>query len=261
MPAVVLTDTAFHRELPDHASDYAIPRDLASRNDIHRYGFHGIGHAWMMSRYTELAGSDPATLNLIALHLGAGCSATAIRRGKSVDTSMGQTPLEGLMMGTRSGDLDHPAVVRLLCEREKFSPAEVESILNHHSGLLGVSSDIRDVAAAAVQGNRNAALALEMFCYRVRKYIGQYLAIEGRTEAIIFGGGIGEHADHIRARICAGLEHLGIELDSELNRAANGREFRFNANFSRIQLHVIPLQEELYIARAAATLLESRLPA
>jgi acetate kinase len=263
VPAVVLTDTAFHRELPDHAREYAIPRELARRNDIRRYGFHGIGHAWMMSRYAELTGSDPATLNLITLHLGAGCSATAIRRGKSVDTSMGLTPLEGLMMGTRSGDLD-PAIVRFLCEHEKLSPAEVESILNHDSGLLGVSGvsgDIRDLAAAAVQGNHDAALAIEMFCYRVRKYIGQYLAIEGRTEAIIFGGGIGEHADYIRARICAGLEHLGIELDSELNRAANERESRFNANVSRIQLHVIPLQEELYIARAAATLLESRLPA
>lgn len=257
VPAVVLTDTAFHRELPDHAREYAISRELATRHGIRRYGFHGIGHAWMMSRYAELTGSDPATLNLITLHLGAGCSATAIRCGKSVDTSMGLTPLEGLMMATRSGDLD-PAIVRFLCEREGLSPAEVESILNHNSGLLGVSGvsrDIRDVTAAAAQGNRNAALALEMFCYRVRKYIGQYLAIEGRTEAIIFGGGIGEHADHIRARICAGLEHLGIELDSELNRVANGREFRFNSDVSRIKLHVIPLDEELHIARAAATLL------
>jgi acetate kinase len=263
VPAVVLTDTAFHRELPDHARQYAIPRELANRHGIQRYGFHGIGHAWMMSRYAELTGSDPATLNLITLHLGAGCSATAIRRGKSVDTSMGLTPLEGLMMATRSGDLD-PAIVRFLCEREKLSPAGVESILNHHSGLLGVSGvsrDIRDVTAAAAQGNRNAALALEMFCYRVRKYIGQYLAIAGQTEAIIFGGGIGEHADNIRARICAGLEHLGIEFHIELNRAANGREFRFSSDASRIKLEVIPLDEELYIARAAAALLESRPPA
>ncbi len=262
VPAVLLTDTAFHRELPDHAREYAIPRELANRHGICRYGFHGIGHAWMMGRYAELTGSDPATLNLITLHLGAGCSATAIRRGKSVDTSMGLTPLEGLMMATRSGDLD-PAIVRVLCEREKLSPAEVESILNHHSGLLGVSGvsrDIRDVTAAAAQGNRNAALALEMFCYRVRKYIGQYLAIEGQTEAIIFGGGVGEHADHIRARICAGLEHLGIEFHIELNRTANGREFRFSSDASRIKLQVIPLDEELYIARAAAALLESRPP-
>lgn len=260
LPAVILTDTAFHRDLPDVARHYAIPRELANRHDIRRFGFHGIGHAWMMTRYAELADRDAATLNLITLHLGAGCSATAIRGGRSVDTSMGLTPLEGLMMATRSGDLD-PAIVRFLCEREQISPAKVESILNHQSGLLGVSGvsrDIRDVAAAALAGNADAALAIEMFCYRVRKYIGQYLAIEGETEAIIFGGGIGEHADQVRLRICCGLERLGITLDRDLNQIANGREFCFSSNRSPIKLYVIPLSEELYIARATAALLDSR---
>src|SRR5579875_3646175 len=237
VPAIILTDTAFHRDLPEQAREYAIPRELARRHQIRRYGFHGIGHAWMVSRYAEITGATPATLNLITLHLGAGCSATAVRGGKSVDTSMGLTPLEGLMMATRSGDLD-PAIVSFLCAREQLTPAQVESLLNHQSGLLGVSGvslDVRDVMRAQAQGNRDAALA-----------------IEGRTEAIVFGGGIGEHADDLRARILSGLQHLGIEIDAKLNRAANGREFAFASPASRIKLYVIPLNEELLIARAAA---------
>jgi acetate kinase len=260
LPSVVLADTAFHRDLPDYARNYALPRELVRRHGIRRFGFHGIGDAWMMERYAELSASDPASLNLITLHLGAGCSATAIRRGKSVDTSMGLTPLEGLMMATRSGDLD-PAIVGFLCARENITPTEVESLLNHKSGLLGVSGvsrDIRDVLAAADGGNSDAALAIEMFCYRVRKYIGQYLAVPGITEAIIFGGGIGEHADRIRARICEGLDHLGVVFDSERNRAANGRESRISSDDSKVKLYVIPLDEELYIARAAARLLTSQ---
>ncbi|HXZ88561.1 MAG TPA: acetate kinase [Candidatus Binataceae bacterium] len=256
-PSAVLTDTAFHRDLPDYARNYALPRELARRHRIRRYGFHGIGHAWMMQRYAELTASDPANLNLITLHLGAGCSATAIRNGKSVDTSMGLTPLEGLMMATRSGDLD-PAIVSFLCRREGLDPAQVESLLNHQSGLLGVSGisrDVRDITAAADAGNSDAALALAMFSYRVKKYIGQYLAVPGRTQAIIFGGGIGEHADRIRAQICSGLDHLGISLDPVRNRAANGRESRFSSDDSAIELYVIPLDEELYIARATASLL------
>jgi acetate kinase len=257
VPAIVIADTGFHRDLPDFARTYALPRDLTRRHGIRRFGFHGVGHAWMMERYAELTGSDLATLNLITLHLGAGCSATAIRGGKSVDTSMGQTPLEGLMMATRSGDLD-PALVTLLCEREGITPQEVESMLNHQSGLLGVSGvsgDLRDVQGAADAGDADAALAIAMFCYRIQKYIGQYLAVPGKTAAIIFGGGIGEHADRIRARVCAGLEHLGIVCDDPRNRAANGCELRFSADESPIQLYVIPVDEELYMARAVAALL------
>ena len=260
VPAVVLADTAFHRELPEVSRNYAIPQDLARRHEIRRYGFHGIGHGWMMERYAELSGRDASTLNLITLHLGAGCSATAIRNGKSVDTSMGMTPLEGLMMATRSGDLD-PAIVSILCEREKLGPAEVEELLNRRSGLLGisgVSKDVRDITAAADRGNADAKLALEMFCYRVRKYIGAYVAVIGRPHAIIFGGGIGEHADRIRASICDGLEPLGLRMDPDRNSAANAREARFSSDHSPIELYVIPLDEELYIARAAARLLSSR---
>lgn len=257
IPVTVLSDTAFHRDLPDYARNYALPRALVERHDIRRFGFHGIGHAWMTERYAELVGADPTALNLITLQLGAGSSATAIRAGKSVDTSMGLTPLEGLMMSTRSGDID-PAIVGILCRREGISLDEVESILNHQSGLLGVSGisgDIRDLLAAADQGNVDAALAIEMFCYRVRKYIGQYVAILGKVDAIIFGGGIGEHADRIRAQICEPIAHLGIAIDSERNRRANGQERPFSREGSPIALHVVPLQEELYIARSVARLL------
>jgi acetate kinase len=197
------------------------------------------------------------TVNLLTLQLGAGCSAAAIRKGKSVDTSMGLTPLEGLMMATRSGDLD-PAIVSFICRQEGIDASQVESLLNHQSGLFGVSgvsSDLRDIITADDGGNPDAVLAIAMFCYRVKKYIGQYLAIPGKTRAIIFGGGIGEHADRIRASICDGLDHLGIKFDPERNRAANGHESRFSSDDSTIELYVIPLDEELYIARAAAALL------
>ena len=197
VPSAVVADTAFHSNLPERARNYALPRELARRLGIRRFGFHGIGHAWMMERYGALTGRSTGSLNLITLQLGAGCSGAAIRGGKSVDTSMGLTPLEGLMMSTRSGDLD-PAIMSFICRQEGLEPAKVESLLNHESGLLGVSgvsADLRDIIAAAEKDNADASLALEMFCYRVKKYIGQYLAVPGKTQAIIFGGGIGEHAD------------------------------------------------------------------
>jgi len=262
-PLVVLSDTAFYRDLPPHARTYALPRELTSRYGIRRYGFHGCGHGWMMERYAELTGTPSHSLNLVTLQLGAGCSATAIRAGKAVDTSMGLTPLEGLMMATRSGDLD-PAISSYLSRHAGLDPAAIENLLNHSSGLLGVSgvsADIRDVRAAAASGNADAGLALEMFCYRIRKYLGQYLAIEGQTAAIIFGGGIGEHDDAVRAKVCNGLEHLGIVMDVTRNQAASGREYCFSAETSRIKLYVIPLNEELYIARAAMGLLKNRMDA
>jgi acetate kinase len=257
VPSAVVADTTFHSNLPECARNYALPRDLARRLGIRRFGFHGIGHAWMMERYGALSGRSTESLNLITLQLGAGCSAAAIRGGKSVDTSMGLTPLEGLMMSTRSGDLD-PAIMSFICRQEGIDPAKVESLLNHESGLLGVSgvsADLRDIIGAAEKGNADASLAVEMFCYRVKKYIGQYLAIPGKTQAIIFGGGIGEHADGLRAKICDGLDHLGIQIDAARNHAANGHESRFNSDGSAIDLYVISLDEELYIARATAALL------
>jgi acetate kinase len=256
VPSIVVTDTAFHRTLPPAARTYAIPKAIAARHEIHRYGFHGIGHSWMLDRYAEISGRPVATLNLITLQLGAGCSAAAIREGKSIDTSMGLTPLEGLMMATRSGDLD-PAIFSFLAASESLSPKEVERILNHDSGLIGVagiSSDMRELEAAAGK-NPDVALAIEMFCYRVRKYIGAYTAAIGRVDAIIFGGGIGEHSDQVRARVCTGLEALGISMDKARNASANGREACFSADESGIALWVVPLDEELQIARACVGLI------
>jgi acetate kinase len=256
IPAVIITDTGFHRSIPPAARNYAIPRRLADRYGIRRFGFHGIGHAWMMERCAEMRGTVPERLNLVTLHLGAGCSATAIKQGRSVDTSMGLTPLEGLMMATRSGDID-PAIFSFLAAREKLSPDQVERILNRESGLLGVSSvsdDLREIEAAAAQ-NQDAALAIEMFCYRVRKYIGAYMAILGHTDAIVFGGGIGEHSDTVRARVCIGLEQLGIILNQENNRSANSRQACISEQHSPVGVYVIPLDEELYIARIAARML------
>ena len=257
VPSIVVTDTAFHRTLPPVARTYAIPRALAARHGIHRFGFHGIGHSWMLDRYAEIVGRPAATLNLITLQLGAGCSAAAIREGKSIDTSMGLTPLEGLMMATRSGDLD-PAIFSFLATSEGLSPTEVERILNRESGLIGVSGlsgDMRELETAARGGNADAALAIEMFCYRVRKYIGAYAAVLGRVDAIIFGAGIGEHSANVRAQVCTGLDVLGITIDASRNGAADGREACFSADGSHIALWVIPLDEELQIARACARLL------
>ena len=259
VPAVIVTDTGFHRNLPAAARNYAIPRLLAERYGIRRFGFHGIGHAWMLERCAAMRATAPEKLNLITLHLGAGCSAAAIRQGRSVDTSMGLTPLEGLMMGTRSGDID-PAIFSFLAAHEKLSPDQVERILNHESGLRGVSGisgDLREVQAGA-ERNQPAALAIEMFCYRVRKYIGAYMAVLGRTDAIVFGGGIGEHSDTVRERVCSGLEPLGIRVDPEGNRGANGREVSISEQHSPVAVYVIPLDEELYIARAAARLLSEQ---
>ncbi len=256
IPAAVVTDTAFHRDLPPAAKTYALPYDLAERYGIRRYGFHGIGHAWMMERYAEITGKNCRDLNLITFHLGAGCSACAIRNGRSVDTSMGLTPLEGLVMATRSGDLD-PAIVTWLATNAKIAPAEIDRILNHDSGMMGISGlsdDLRELEKAADGGNQRAALAIEVFCHRARKYLGAYLAIRGRPEAIVFSGGIGEHSERIREKICADLEWIGIELDRARNQAAHD-ESRISTDSSRIAIHVIPMNEELYIARAALRLL------
>jgi acetate kinase len=261
VPSIVVADTAFHRTLPPVAHTYAIPRALAARHGIHRFGFHGIGHSWMRDRFAEITGRPASALNLITLQLGAGCSIAAIREGQSIDTSMGLTPLEGLMMATRSGDLD-PAIFSYLATSEGLSPVEVERILNHDSGLLGVSGisdDMRELEAA-IDTSADAALAIEMFCYRVRKYIGAYLAVLGRVDAIVFGAGIGEHSVNARAHICKDLDALGIVFDEARNRAANGREACFSADQSRIALWVVPLDEELQIARASARLIAAQRP-
>ncbi|MDO8532392.1 MAG: acetate kinase [Dehalococcoidia bacterium] len=254
VPMVAVFDTAFHHRLPDVAAQYAIPRDLANRHHVRRYGFHGLAHRFMMERYAQILGRPAEALRLITLQLGSGCSVAAIAEGRSVDTSMGFTPLEGLMMSTRSGDLD-PALVGYLASQESVPVAKVEEWLNHESGLLGVSgrsADMRDLLEAQRQGDASASLAVDMFCYRARKYIGAYLAVLGGADAVLFGGGIGEHAPEVRARICSGMEWCGLALDDVRNAHAVGIEANIATTEAGIGAYVMPVDEELVIARETA---------
>src|SRR5919106_3253719 len=220
VPQVAVFDTAFHQTLPDHAFIYALPYQLYRRHRIRRYGFHGTSHRYVAYRYRKLRGIARDATNIITLHLGNGCSIAAIKGGNSLDTSMGFTPLEGLVMGTRSGDLD-ASIVDLISAKEGLSAREVEAQLNKQSGLLGISGltdDMRELLAEAREhDDRRARLAIEIFCYRARKYIGSYLAAMNGADAIVFTGGIGENAAEIRAKICADLTWLGVELDAQLN--------------------------------------------
>jgi acetate kinase len=250
IPMVAAFDTAFHQTLPPHASAYALPHDLAARHGIRRYGFHGLAHRYVSLRYAEITHTPREQVNIITLHLGNGCSACAIRGGISVDTSMGFTPLEGLVMGTRTGDLD-PAIVSYLVHKESVSTAEVEMWLNERSGLLGVSgrsNDMRELLTHAAADGR-ARLAIDLFCYRARKYIGAYLAVLGGATAVVFSGGIGERSPLIRAKICEGMQWCGLELDPERNTAVVGTEGAIALPQAAIQSYVIPSDEEHLIAR------------
>jgi acetate kinase len=256
-PTIAVFDTAFHHTMPEHAARYAIPHELAERYALYRYGFHGLAHRYMAEQFTRLSGRALPGSKLITLQLGSGCSVAAIEDGHSIDTSMGFTPLEGLMMGTRSGDID-PALVAFLARHERASPDEVEDWLNTRSGLLGVSgtsADVRDLIALESGGDRRAALALDMFCYRARKYVGAYIAALGGVDAVIFGGGIGEHVPAVRARICDGLQWLGLELDDVRNQATIGYDDRITTETSRISAFVVRVDEEQVIAREALALL------
>lgn len=253
LPQVAVFDTAFHQTLPEHAYLYALPYQFYRRHKIRRYGFHGTSHRYVAYRYRQIRGLEREQTNLITMHLGNGCSATAIVKGNSVDTSMGMTPLEGLVMGTRSGDID-PAIIDYLADKEGLTPREVESLLNKQCGLIGISgltNDMRELLEEAHENNdRRAKLAIEIFCYRARKYIGAYLAAMNGTEALIFTGGIGENSAEIRAQICEGLQWMGLELEATQNEAlSGGREGLISAAGSRLAVYVIPTDEELLIAR------------
>jgi acetate kinase len=248
VPSVAVFDTTFHRTMPARAALYALPLPLMQRHGIRRYGFHGLAHRSMMQRYAELEHLPLSAVRLITIQLGGGCSVCAIDQGRSVDTSMGFTPLEGLMMGTRSGDLD-PSLPAFLGSHEDMSAEAVERLLNSESGLLGVSGhsdDVRGLLKAEKDGDERSGLALEIFCYRVRKTIGAYLAILGGTAAVVFGGGIGEHQPPIRDRICEGFGWCGLRLDSTRNTAASG-ETLISTDDSRIAVYVIPSDEESII--------------
>jgi acetate kinase len=252
MPQVAVFDTAFHTSIPECAYLYALPYHLYRRHQIRRYGFHGTSHRYVAYRYRTLHGLTREQTNLVTLHLGNGCSATAIRDGRSVDTSMGMTPLEGLVMGTRSGDLD-PAIVNLIATKEGMSPHEVETLLNSQSGLLGISGLTNDMKVLQAEldehDDRRVRLAIEIFSYRARKYIGAMLACMGGADAVIFTGGIGENSADIRARICTGLEWAGLKLDADANAKTIGHEGRLSTSDSTLHAHVIPTDEELLIAR------------
>ena len=264
VPMVAVFDTAFHQTMPAVAKTYALPYELASRHRIHRYGFHGIAHASLADGWAAFAGKPLSDTRIITLQLGNGCSVAAIADGKSVETSMGFTPLEGLVMGTRSGDLD-PSVVAFLAHKEKVDASEVERWLNEESGLLGLSgrtNDMRELLQAATEEqDERARLAIDMFCYRARKYIGAYLAVLGGAEAIIFGGGIGEASPDIRTKICEGMEWCGIRLSAARNRAAIGLQpgqvTQISEEGVSPKVYVVAADEETWIARETVRCLQS----
>ena len=243
-------DTAFHRSIPPVAYLYAVPYELYEEHDVRRYGFHGTSHRYVAERAAQMLSMAPEECNLITLHLGNGCSAAAVRGGRSVDTSMGLTPLEGLVMGTRCGDID-PALSFYFSEQLGMSPQEVYDLLNRRSGLAGLSgvgNDMREIIAAARSGNERAELALGVFCYRVKKYIGAYYAVLGRLDGIVFTAGIGENSAEVRRRALDGLGPLGIYLDEQKNIAAVGREAIISADNSTVSVLVVPTDEALNIA-------------
>jgi acetate kinase len=250
VPMVAVFDTAFHATLPQHEFTYALPHDLAVRHRVRRYGFHGIAHQYMLERYCQITGTRVGQATIITLQLGNGCSAAAIREGRSVDTSMGFTPLEGLVMGTRSGDID-PGIIGYLAEKEGLDATAVERLLNRESGLLGISglsSDMRDLLAAE-EWDEGTRLAVQVFCYRVRKYIGAYLTVLGGAQAVVFGEGIGENAPAVRARICEGMEWCGLRVDPERNATHVGTEGRISPDGAAIAAFVVAVDEAALIAR------------
>jgi acetate kinase len=257
LPQVAIFDTAFHRGMPERASSYAISGELASRHGVRRFGFHGTAFRSMMDKYARSSGRPAGELRLIAFQLGNGASACAIDRGRSVDTSMGFTPLEGLVMGTRSGDLD-PALVAYLARRENVAASEVVGWFNDGSGLAGVSGvsrDVREVESAAEAGNARARLALDLFAYRARKYLGAYLAVLGHADAVLFGGGIGEHMPSVRAGILEGLEGLRLKLDQPRNERQRKGDGRISTDDSGIDIWALATDEESVIAADAIALL------
>lgn len=252
LPHVAVFDTAFHATLPEAAYTYAIDRETAREHRVRRYGFHGTSHQYVSREAARLLGREPGEVNVIVLHLGNGASATAIRGGISVDTSMGLTPLEGLVMGTRSGDID-PAIVFHLVREAEMGVDGIDDLLNKKSGVLGLSGrqDMRDLVEAAEAGDTAASLALDVYCHRLRKYVGAYTAVLGRVDAIAFTAGVGENSAPVRERTMTDLEGLGVELDVAANRAASREARDISTAGSRVRVLVIPTNEEYEIARQA----------
>ncbi|MCG8508560.1 MAG: acetate/propionate family kinase, partial [Rhodospirillales bacterium] len=246
---VAVFDTAFHQSMPRYAYRYALSEALYKQHRIRRYGFHGTSHHYVSKRAAHLLDRPLDELRLITLHLGNGASAAAVSGGRSIDTSMGMTPLEGLVMGTRSGDLD-PSVPAFIARETGRDAAQIDALLNKESGLLGIcgSGDMRDVLARRSEGDANAALAIDLYCYRIRKYIGAYFVVLGGVDALVFTGGIGENAAPIRTQICTGLECLGVTIDAALNEERSTSQRFIQCSQSDVALLIIPTDEEFEIA-------------
>ncbi|WP_283137169.1 acetate/propionate family kinase [Rhizohabitans arisaemae] len=258
VPQVAVFDTAFHQNMPPAAYTYAVPPDWITEHGVRRYGFHGTSYAYVSRRAAHLLGRPPESTRLIVFHLGNGASAAAIDGGRSVDTSMGMTPLEGLVMGTRSGDLD-PAIPAYLCRSAGLTPEAVDRALSRESGLLGLAGagDMREVRRRAAQGDPAAVLALEVYRHRIRKYAGAYFAVLGRVDAIVFTGGVGENDADTREKSLAGLERLGVAVDPERNRAPGPAEREISPAGAETAVLVVPTDEEREIALQACELLGS----
>jgi acetate kinase len=250
VPQTGVFDTAFHQTMPKYAFLYGLPYEAYEKYGLRRYGFHGTSHRYVSERGAALMGKKPSDVRIITCHLGNGSSLAAVKNGKSIDTSMGFTPLEGLVMGTRSGAID-PAIIPFLMKKEGMSPDQIDNYLNKKSGVLGlsgVSSDFRDIEEAANGGNERAQLALDIFAYKVRKYIGAYAAVMGGVDAIIFTAGLGENSITMRAKICEGIEYLGTGIDAAKNNV-RGKEQEISVDGAKVKIFVVPTNEELVIAR------------
>jgi len=254
-------DTAFHQTMPKHSYLYGVPYSLYEKHGVRRYGFHGSSHKYVSQKAAALLGKKIEEINIITCHLGNGASIAAIQKGKSLDTSMGMTPIEGLMMGTRSGDLDIGALFHII-KKEEISVSTANTLINKFSGVLGVSgvsSDMRDVEMAAENGNERAALALKMYQYRVRKYIGSYAAAMGGVDAIVFTGGIGENDWITRREATLGLEFMGVEIDHEINKNLRGKETIISTKDSKVKVMLIPTNEELVIASDTFEIIDKKI--
>lgn len=250
VPQVAVFDTAFHQTMPDYAYMYGIPYSLYKKYGIRRYGFHGTSHRYVSKRACDFLGLDYSKTKIVTAHIGNGGSVCAVQNGKSVDTSMGFTPVEGLMMGTRSGDIDL-GVVTYLMEKEMIGSAAVSTLFNKHSGVLGVSglsSDMREIENAVKEGNERAILALRMYDYRILKYIGSYMAALNGADVLVFTGGVGENQTSTRANICRSLSYMGVKIDEELNAKSRGKEIVLSLPESTVKVVIIPTDEELMIA-------------
>lgn len=260
-PQVVVFDTSFHQTMPAKSYMYAIPRRFYDEYHIRRYGFHGTSHRYVSHRTCEILGLDPDHNRLISCHIGNGGSICAVKDGKCIDTTMGLTPLEGLMMGTRSGDID-PAAVLYIMKKEGLTPDQMDHLLNKESGVLGVtgkSSDMRDIEAGVAAGDKDCILALDMYDQRIKKYVGAYLAELGGADAIIFTGGVGENQAITRETVCSGMEFCGIKLDKELNAKVHGTETIISAPDSKVKVIVVPTNEELVIARDTVSIVTGKI--